>query len=88
MMKEYNGKCITVSDQKILAAQRELSTKTGLFTEPAAAASYAGFLKYKDMLDKDDSIVLLATGNGLKDVDSAMKMIDFPEKSISSLGEL
>lgn len=88
MLNEYNGKCITVSDQKILAAQRELSTKTGLFTEPAAAASYAGFLKYKDMLDKDANIVLLATGNGLKDIDSAMKMVDFPEKSISSLEEL
>ena len=88
MLKKYKGECITVTDQQILEAQKELSSRTGLFTEPAAAASYAGFLKSRNVLDKDATIVLLATGNGLKDIDSAMKNVSFPEKSISSLEEL
>jgi len=87
-LKQYKGKCVTVSDDAILAAQKELSSKAGLFAEPAAAASHAGFLKMKDEIDKYATVVLLVTGNGLKDIDSAMTKIDFPLKSITSLEEL
>ena len=88
LLKRHGGKCITVSDDAILAAQRELSSKAGLFAEPAAATSYAGFLKIKNELPKDTLIVLLITGNGLKDIDSAMAKIEFPSRSITSLAEL
>ncbi|MBL7067132.1 MAG: threonine synthase [Candidatus Marinimicrobia bacterium] len=87
-LKQYNGKCLTVSDEEILIAQKELSSKAGLFTEPAAAASYAGFLNIRAEIPNDATVVLLATGNGLKDIDSAIKGIEFPKKAISSLGEL
>jgi len=87
-LKQYNGKCVTVSDDEIIDAQKELSSKAGLFTEPAAAASYAGFLKMRQKIHKDATVVLLATGNGLKDIDSAIKGVDFPKKAISSLEEL
>jgi len=87
-LKQYNGKCVTVTDEAILAAQKELSAKAGLFAEPAAAASYAGFLKMKDEIENDATVVLLVTGNGLKDIDSAMTTIEFPSRSITSLEEL
>jgi len=87
-LKQYNGKCVTVSDEEILIAQKELSSKAGLFTEPAAAASYAGFLNIRAEIPNDATVVLLATGNGLKDIDSAIKGVDFPKKAISSLEEL
>lgn len=87
-LKRYNGKCVTVSDKEILDAQKELSSKAGLFTEPAAAASYAGFLKIRSEILNDATVVLLATGNGLKDIDSAIKSVEFPKKAISSLEEL
>ncbi|MCD6440744.1 MAG: threonine synthase [Candidatus Marinimicrobia bacterium] len=87
-LKKYDGKCVTVFDDEILTAQKELSAKAGLFTEPAASASYAGFLKMKDELPKDATIVLLATGNGLKDIDSAQKSVEFPAKAISALEDL
>jgi hypothetical protein len=32
--------------------------------------------------------VLLATGNGLKDIDSAQKSVEFPAKAISALEDL
>ncbi|MCK4421719.1 pyridoxal-phosphate dependent enzyme [candidate division WOR-3 bacterium] len=87
-LRDYKGKCITVSDEEILAAQRELSSRTGLFTEPAGAASYAGFLKVRNELSKDATIVLLATGNGLKDIESALKGLQLPQKTITSLEDL
>jgi threonine synthase len=87
-LTQYHGKCVTVSDDSILDAQRELSAGAGLFAEPAAAAAYAGFLKLKDELPATATIVLLITGSGLKDIDSAMRSINFPTKSISSLEEL
>ncbi len=87
-LKKYNGKCVAVSDDEILTAQKELSAKAGLFTEPAAAASYAGFLKMRNQMPRDAMIVLLATGSGLKDIDSAQKSVEFPTKAISALEDL
>lgn len=67
----YGGRVFTVSDREILAAQGDLSSWTGLFVEPAAAASYAGFLKVEETISPKESVVLLATGSGLKDIESA-----------------
>jgi len=87
-LQQYNGRCLTVSDDAILSAQKELSSVAGLFAEPAAAAAYAGFLKMKAELPTDSTVVLLITGSGLKDIDAAMTKIEFPSKSITSLEEL
>ncbi len=73
-LRRYNGTCVTVSDEAILSAQKELSSMSGLFAEPAAAASYAGFLAFKKELPRGESVVLLITGNGLKDVDAALRL--------------
>ena len=70
-LKKYKGECIAVSDDEILQAQRLLSSRAGLFAEPAAAAALAGFLTVKQTLPKPATTVLLITGNGLKDLDSA-----------------
>ena len=78
-LKESKGECVIVEDSAILSAQKELSSYTGLFAEPAAAASYAGFLRIKESFQKDASIVLLITGNGLKDIDNAFKGIQRKE---------
>jgi len=76
MLKSHGGKAIQVSDQEILKAQKELASLAGLFAEPAAAASYAGFLKEKDQLPVNAAVVLLVTGNGLKDIASARKALE------------
>lgn len=75
-LQTYGGRGVQVSDDAILEAQKELSSSTGLFTEPAAAAAFAGFLAVKDTLDKESTTVLLVTGNGLKDIDSAQKKLE------------
>ena len=84
----HNGKCITVSDDEILVAQKTLSEKAGLFTEPAGAASYAGFLKAKDQIEKDSTIVILATGMGLKDLSAAQNKIKIPTKTVKDITEI
>ncbi len=85
-IKEFDGICSVVSDDAILKAQMALSRSGGVFAEPAAAASYAGFLKEKDKLPKDAKIVVLITGHGLKDIASASKEIEIPEKLYESSG--
>ena len=85
-LKAYNGRCVIVTDEEILSAQKELSSVCGLFSEPAAAAAYAGFLKQKPILDSSETCVVLLTGNGLKDINSAANNIVIPEKTINSLG--
>ncbi len=72
--KETNGTFILVSDQEILAAIAELG-KVGIFVEPAGATAYAGFKKALDggQIMHDDPVIVLNTGNGLKDIKAAMQ---------------
>jgi threonine synthase len=71
-VEESKGFSITVTDEEILEAQKILAGKTGIFAEPSSSATAAALLKLKDsgLLDKKEQIVLLITGNGLKDIDS------------------
>ena len=78
-LKKYNGKCVEVSDEDIIKAQIGLSAGSGCFAEPAGAASYAGFLKIKDDIPADADVVLLVTGNGLKDIKTAKEAVKMPE---------
>ena len=70
-IKESFGEAISVSDKNILQSQKEFIVKTGVLCEPSSAATYAA---YKIFLDKNrlqnKSVLLLITGNGLKDVES------------------
>ena len=79
---------MTVTDSEIIRAQAHLSATTGLFTEPAGAAAFAGFLKAIPRLDKNASIVILATGNGLKDSAAAQLGISMPETLITSVNDI
>jgi len=67
-VKQSDGEALVVSDQEILDAQKILAQRMGLLVEPAAAASFAGYLKFNEkILDKEEILIML-TGNGLKDV--------------------
>ncbi len=75
---ETNGAYITVSDDEILAAIVAQARGSGVFGEPAGATAYAGLVKAveKGLVSPDDRIVVINTGNGLKDVASAMKAVE------------
>jgi threonine synthase len=62
------------TDAEILAAQKLLSEKEGIFCEPASATSIAGVLKDLESgkIPEGSTIVCTLTGNGLKDPDTAI----------------
>jgi threonine synthase len=70
------GAFLTVTDEEILSALAALAHREGIFAEPAGAAAYAGLVKalHSGMLSSDETIICLITGNGLKDIASAMKV--------------
>jgi threonine synthase len=76
-VRQTNGAFITVTDEQILAAIPALAQGSGVFAEPASAATYAGFLKAAQtgLIGPDARVALILTGNGLKDVNSAMKSV-------------
>lgn len=77
-VKETMGAYISVSDDEILSAVPVLARGCGVFGEPAGVASYAGLVKAVEhgLVDADERIVVLNTGNGLKDIQSAMKSVE------------
>jgi threonine synthase len=77
-VRETNGAYIQVTDEAILAAIPALARGSGVFAEPAGAAAYAGLVKAVDngLVSVDDRVVVVNTGNGLKDVQSAMKAVE------------
>lgn len=87
-IQEYNGDVLCVSDDEIIEAQAHLSSRSGLFTEPAGAAGWAGLLKYRKDISAHETVVVLATGSGLKDTATALKGIQMPEHSISSIEDI
>ena len=65
------GKGISISDEDILLAQKEFIRETGILCEPSSAATYAAFKKLKDdEIVRNKSVLLLITGNGLKDINA------------------
>ncbi|NOZ48373.1 MAG: threonine synthase [Chlorobi bacterium] len=80
-LHKYNGESILVTDDEILLASKYLTGHYGIFAEPAAAASFAGFFKFQyenSNMDNTKNVVLL-TGSGLKDLNSVQEIINIPE---------
>ncbi|NOX63948.1 MAG: threonine synthase [Chloroflexi bacterium] len=74
-VRESGGAFIEISDEAILEAMQRLAQTTGVFAEPAAAAATAGLFAAADarLISPDERVVVINTGNGLKDVANAMK---------------
>lgn len=79
-LRESKGDVVDVSDDEILEAMKELPRLTGVFGEPAGVAGYAGLKKIvgEGKVKKDDIVILVVSGNGLKDIKSAMRAIEKP----------
>jgi threonine synthase len=75
--EESKGRIDAVTDEQILAAQRLLSAREGVFVEPASAASVAGLLQchQQGALDPGQLVVCTVTGNGLKDTETALAQL-------------
>ncbi len=76
-VRETNGGFLAVTDDAIVQSIPQLARLTGVFAEPAAAAVYAGAKRAVELnwIQSSDSILLLVTGNGLKDVKRAQAAV-------------
>ncbi len=75
VQKESGGWFDDCSDEEILAAQKLLAEKEGVFCEPASATSLAGALRdlRAGKISEGSKIVCTLTGHGLKDPDTAIR---------------
>jgi threonine synthase len=74
-LAESGGTSVLVSDEAILDAERTLGHAEGFYAEPAGAAPVAGLREARaaGVVGPDESAVLVVTGNGLKDTESARR---------------
>ena len=89
-ISESDGITVNVSDEEIMEAMRLLGAHAGVFAEPAGAAGTAGVKKAVEMglIETDASVVSLVTGNGLKDVNNAIKAAGEPMSIRPDMDEL
>jgi threonine synthase len=71
------GRIAAVTDEEILGAYRDLARVEGIFCEPASAASVAGVRQAAAAgeLDRDELVVCVLTGHGLKDPTTAEREV-------------
>jgi threonine synthase len=78
---ESGGVIAAVTDEQILAAHRLLSSRDGVFVEPASAAGVAGLLAQHaaGALEPGLRVVVTVTGHGLKDPQWALRTAEGDE---------
>ena len=84
---DTGGYSTSVTDEEILAAQKLLGRREGVGVEPASAASVAGARKLREMgiIDRDERVVCICTGNALKDPDTIINSCEPPIKCANSV---
>ena len=80
VQKQSGGWFDELSDEEILATQKLLAEREGVFCEPASAASLAGAMRdiKSGKIPEKSSIVCTLTGHGLKDPETAIKQSTAP----------
>jgi threonine synthase len=76
-VRQSGGAFVAVTDTEILAAIPALAQASGVFAEPAGAAAYAGWCQAvkQGYLAPEENVLILNTGNGLKDIRGAMQAV-------------
>ena len=77
---DSGGAFISVTDEEILDSIRTLARKAAVFGEPAGVAGVAGVRNAvkQGVIAANETVALLITGNGLKDIQSAIKAAGAP----------
>ena len=80
--EESDGRIIAATDAQILDMQKLLATTEGIWVEPASAAGLAGLaleIANGKLNPKDQRIVAICTGHGMKDPDIITRSMPKPE---------
>lgn len=74
-LRESRGVAVAVDDEDILLAEKETARLEGIWVEPSSASAVAAVTKLVDsgFVSKDDVVVCVLTGSGLKDITAAKK---------------
>jgi threonine synthase len=72
---EAGGAFVAVSDEEILESIKTLARKAGVSGEPAGVAGVAGIKQARaaGVIHPRESVAIIITGNGLKDIQSAIR---------------
>ncbi len=75
-VRQTEGAFIAVEDEAILQAIPPLAQLAAVFAEPAGATALAGLTKAVDggMVDPSETVVVINTGSGLKDIAAATQV--------------
>jgi threonine synthase len=89
-VRESHGEMVRVSDSEILAAMLLAARRAAVFGEPAGVAALAGLARARaqGIVKSDESALVVITGNGLKDVQSARQAAGEPLSIKPDLREL
>ncbi len=81
---ESQGLIDAITDEEILEAYQLMTSKEGIFSEPASNASIAGLIKLhrQGRLKQGQRVVAVLTGNGLKDPDTAIGLLENPIQAL------
>ena len=70
-IRESKGIAVSVSDNEIFTAEQSIAKLEGIFAEPASSGTIAALKKVREekIIDRDETVVCLITGSGLKATD-------------------
>ncbi|HWI62954.1 MAG TPA: pyridoxal-phosphate dependent enzyme, partial [Symbiobacteriaceae bacterium] len=89
-IKASGGTFTLVTDNEIREAMRLTGRLTGVFAEPAAGAAIAGLQKavLQGIIGKSDSVAVVVSGSGLKDVRRAIEAAGTPIKVAPNMADV
>lgn len=89
-IRKTGGTAAAVTDDEILAMQKDLARKEGIGVEPASAASVAGVRKLvgSGIIDPSECIVCVVTGHLLKDPETVIRQCESPTEIDADLPSL
>ena len=89
-LRESGGCALSLNDTEILEAQQRLARQESIFVEPSGALPVGALalLLTSGRVRADESVVCLATGNGLKDPRAALRILPSPATIDPSMQEV
>jgi threonine synthase len=84
-IRDTDGYVITVSDDEAMEGQKMISTSCGLFVEPGSATTVIALKKAveKGMVKQHETVVLLLTGSGYREMTATTKFHGQPPKRLN-----
>jgi threonine synthase len=88
-VQDSRGVFTVVTDEEILKAMMDLARLEGVVVEPASAAAVAGLTKLarEGLVARDETVVVVLTGHGLKDPGAWNRVAQVRRVKVKSVGD-